>query len=169
MSNGRSTEPVDSIQCKQESSRLSGLDEDIALAARVSVPVLISGPPAESLEIACELDRRIGTPSRAVKVVDCRQPGAVSNLLLLAEPALTRVERARPKVVLLQEIQALSADDQRRLTAQFEEVRPPVCTIRVVASSSVPLFDRVVAGDFDETLYYRLNIIHIVVPTEPVL
>jgi hypothetical protein len=166
MSNGRSRGPVDSHACREESSRFSGLDEDIALAARVTVPVLISGPPTESLEIACELDRRIGRPSRAVKVVDCLRPGAVSHLLLLAEPALTRVARTRPRVVLLQEIHALSVDEQLRLTAQFDEVRPPACTIRIVSSSSRPLFDCVAAGHFHETLYYRLNIIHIVVPTE---
>ena len=34
--------------------------------------------------------------------------------------------------------------------------------LRIMASSSAPLFDRVRDGLFDERLYYRLNVIHMV-------
>jgi DNA-binding NtrC family response regulator len=40
----------------------------------------------------------------------------------------------------------------------------PVRPLRIVASSSARLFDRVVDQLFSERLYYRLNVIHVVVP-----
>ena len=50
------------------------------------------------------------------------------------------------------------------LTRKLEEIgRPTFGVRRILASSSVPLFDRVVDQLFSEPLYYRLNVIHIVI------
>ena len=134
-------------------------EEDISLAAQVDVPVLISGPAAACCELACELDRRSTSPAGAVEVIDCR-----------AEDALRSLERGKgndtdaAKILLLQEVHALSPDDQIRLTRKLEEIgRPTLGVRRILASSSVPLFDRVVDQLFSEPLYYRLNVIHLVI------
>ena len=132
-------------------------EEDISLAALVDVPVLISGPAGASCELACELDRRSLTPVGAVEVIDCRIQDALRSL----EPEMETAEHA--KILLLQEVHALSPDDQLRLTRKLDEIgRPPLCR-RILASSSVPLFDRVVDHLFSEPLFYRLNVIHIVI------
>jgi len=132
-------------------------EEDISLAALVDVPVLISGPAGASCELACELDRRSSTPVGAVEVIDCRVQDALRSL----EPEEETAERA--KILLLQEVHALSPDDQLRLTRKLDEIgRPPSCR-RILASSSVALFDRVVDQLFSEPLFYRLNVIHIVI------
>jgi hypothetical protein len=135
-------------------------EEDISLAAQVDVPVLISGPAAACCELACELDRRSTSPVGAVEVIDCR----VHDALRAFEPWKQGV--ADPaKILLLQEVHALSPDDQLRLIRKLEEVgRSTHGARRILASSSVPLFDRVVDQLFSEPLYYRLNVIHIVIP-----
>jgi transcriptional regulator of acetoin/glycerol metabolism len=135
-------------------------EEDISLAALLDVPVLISGPAAACREVACELDRRSTSPVGAVEVVDCRAEHALQAL----EPTRDSVS-GEARILLLQEVHALSADDQLRLTRRLDEVGQPAWSgRRILASSSVPLFDRVVDHLFSELLYYRLNIIHIVIP-----
>lgn len=132
-------------------------EEDISLAALVDVPVLITGPAAACRELACELDRRSTSPAGAVEVIDCRSENALRALA-------PQEEKTDAKILLLQEIHALSPDDQLRLTRELDHVGGATSTgRRILASSSVPLFDRVVDQLFDENLYYRLNVIHIVI------
>ena len=134
-------------------------EEDISLAARVDVPVLITGPAAACLELACELDRRSTEPVGAVEVIDCRSENALKAL----EPEEEQVA-SDARILLLQEVHALSPDDQRRLTRELDHVgRAAAGGRRILASSSVALFDRVVDQLFDENLFYRLNVIHIAI------
>jgi hypothetical protein len=59
-------------------------------------------------------------------------------------------------VIVVYDVNALSADQQRALSAQLESgVRAP----QIVSTSATPLFAQVQAGRFCETLYYRLNTI----------
>jgi DNA-binding NtrC family response regulator len=70
----------------------------------------------------------------------------------------------RAAIVLLQEVQALSPKEQAQFEVRLAEMRiSPSPPVRFIASSSTPLFDRVREGAFDERLYYRLNVIHMVV------
>jgi sigma-54-interacting transcriptional regulator len=155
MEGDRSRELVKSTH--PQSSKVLAIEEDINLAALVNVPVLITGPAADCRELACELDRRSTSPVGEVEVIDCR----IQNPLTALEQDLS----ANPKILLLQEVHALSPDDQLRLTRELEETgRPTTTGRRILASSSVPLFDRVVDQLFNEHLYYRLNVIHIVIP-----
>ena len=141
------------------------VDEDLQLAATTDVPVLISGDPAASLELACELHRR-GAPSNpAVVLIDCRHHAAAARLApAIAEPL--RGSRPGRKAVLLLEVHALREDAQALLEERLELslLHRRDTGFRAIASSSVPLFDRVTEGRFRERLYYFLNMIHIVVP-----
>lgn len=154
------------IDCsKRGTPDVPAADEDLQLAANVDVPVLISGPPTASRDIACELDRRSSSPAGAVEVVDCRNQGAVAALKMRTAGSSTRCEAARARILLLQEVHALSPVDQAVLARQLETQRVRSgASIRILASSSVPLFERVVDQLFNERLFYRLNVIHIVVP-----
>jgi DNA-binding NtrC family response regulator len=135
-------------------------EEDISLAALVDVPVLITGPAAACRELACELDRRSTSPGGAVEVIDCRSENALRALASDEKNAMP----SEAKILLLQEVHALSPDDQLRLTRELDHMgRASWGGRRILASSSVPLFDRVVDQLFDENLYYRLNVIHIVI------
>jgi DNA-binding NtrC family response regulator len=93
-------------------------------------------------------------------VIDCRTENALKAL----EPTEETTVSSDPKILLLQEVHALSPGDQLRLTRELDHAgRAPSCGRRILASSSVPLFDRVVDQLFDEDLFYRLNVIHIVI------
>jgi DNA-binding NtrC family response regulator len=35
---------------------------------------------------------------------------------------------------------------------------------RIIASTAEPLLSRVLHGEFDDCLYYRLNVVHVVIP-----
>lgn len=134
-------------------------EEDISLAALLDVPVLITGPAADCRELACELDRRSPSPVGAVEVIDCRTEDALKALGPQEETV-----RSDAKILLLQDVQALSPIDQLRLTRELDQIgRATLPGRRILASSSVPLFDRVIDQLFDENLYYRLNVIHIVI------
>jgi DNA-binding NtrC family response regulator len=135
-------------------------EEDISLAALVDVPVLITGPAAACRELACELDRRSSTPVGAVEVIDC----CAENALRALESEKEATASSNARILLLQEVHALSPTDQLRLTRELDHLgRVDSGGKRILASSSVPLFDRVVDQLFDENLYYRLNVIHIVI------
>jgi DNA-binding NtrC family response regulator len=67
-------------------------------------------------------------------------------------------------ILLLQEVHVLNRTEQAQFERRLAEWRLSrrSSRVRVMASSSAPLFDRVKEGSFDERLYYRLNVIHVV-------
>jgi transcriptional regulator of acetoin/glycerol metabolism len=144
----------------------SPMERDLRLAAVTDLPVLISGTPRASREIASRLDGHTGAARRTVEVVDCRQEGALCALTRLTA-VVPDAETARGRILLLQEVHALTMTDQILLEREIERMRlGPNPVVRILASSSVELFERVVDHLFSERLYYRLNIIHVVVPPE---
>ena len=158
---GRETSHL--VECSKPASDVPAADDDLQLAANVDVPVLISGPPTASRNIACELDRRSQSPAGSVEVVDCRKRGALAALRL--RTTKKRCDAARARILLLEEVHALSPVDQAVLARQLEAQQArSAAPVRILASSSVPLFERVVDQLFNERLFYRLNVIHIVVP-----
>ena len=142
----------------------AGLEEDIGCAARSDVPVLIIGDPEDGKEIACAIDRRSRAPKGRVEVVDCRQDGALGRVMSY-EPSESCDYGERSSILLLQEVHALSLPEQAEFEDRLEELRTARRSdgIRIIASSSAPLFEKVQDGSFDERLYYRLNVIHMVI------
>ena len=151
--------------CTEDNLRVpASLVIEIGCAARTTVPVLITGGPDEGREIACAIDRFSDRPKGTVEVVDCRERGALGRVLAFTPREPSQASADRAPIVLLQEVQALSPNEQAEFEDRLAEMRissrPPV---RFIASSSTPLFDRVLEGSFDERLYYRLNVIHMIV------
>ena len=144
----------------------SELTRDLELATETDLPVLISGSPSASRAFARELYRKCRAPKGSVEVVDCREGAALSTLHDLMRPADGVADaRARARILLLEEVHALGPTDQALLEQEIEDMRTrPACPVRILASSSAPLFDRVVDQLFSERLFYRLNLIHVVVP-----
>ncbi len=141
------------------------LEEEIGCAARTNVPVLISGDPDEGREIACAIDRRSQSPAGTVKVIDCRQSGAFDRVMAFDPEDRATSHADRTSILLLQEVYALSPDEQAEVDHRLAQMRAegPSDGLRIMASSSAPLFERVRAGSFDERLFYRLNVIHMIV------
>jgi DNA-binding NtrC family response regulator len=141
------------------------LAEEIGCAARSDVPVLISGAPEDGREIACAIDRHSPVPKGRVEVVDCRKDGALSRVLSHSPRGQGAPEAGQSSIVLLQEVHELSLPEQEQVDQRLDELRVSRRSegIRIIASSSAPLFERVLEGSFLERLYYRLNVIHMVI------
>jgi DNA-binding NtrC family response regulator len=165
MSPGRHEDGLLERECQPDDAHVAPqLEEDIRCAARSGVPVLITGHPDAGREIACAIDRRSAAPRGAVEVVDCRKRGAVTHAMAYA-PRERAPDARSGSILLLQEIHALSPNEQEQIDCRLAELRSsePESAVRIIASSSAPLFDRVLEGSFDERLYYRLAVIHMVV------
>ena len=143
----------------------ASLAEDIGCAARSDVPVLITGGPDQSREIAVAIDRRSHTTNGSVDVIDCRSVGALARVMSHAFWSSAADGVTHDSILLLQEVHALNLHEQAQFEHRLAGWR--VCRrnngLRIIVSSSAPLFDRVRDGLFDERLYYRLNVIHMVV------
>jgi DNA-binding NtrC family response regulator len=157
---------------------VSRLEHEINMAARSAAPVLLTG----SVEAAQALAYRIHTASGwrygPFVTVDCAAVASVGTSLFEAVfPGHSRSEEgpvlqlAQQGTVLLQEIGRLSRPMQEMLAERLTEAitnRPPGRTCRrVIASTSEPLLERVENGTFDDRLYYRLNLIHLMAFVTP--
>ena len=60
--------------------------------------------------------------------------------------------------LVLENVTRLTMDDQFRLLRWLDDVRSK---IRVVSTTSLPIWPRVQAGVFNEVLYYRLNTVFV--------
>ena len=124
---------------------------DILLAARSTCPVLITALPQDALQIARAIAAEYGCRDRLV----VGEPRSVVSRL--AEPADAA---QRPLMLLLEDIHALTPRQQELLLELMDDRHgtPP----RILASTSVSLFDLVQQGMFDARLFYRLNVVHVV-------
>lgn len=141
------------------------LAEDIGCAARSEMPVLLIGGPEDCREIACAIDRHSRTPKGTVDVVDCRKRGAFAQAMSATPAERSHTPNGRPPILLLQEVHALTPPEQAEFDDRLEQLRllRNGQRVRIVVSSSKPLFERVLAGSFDERLYYRLAVMQMVV------
>jgi hypothetical protein len=68
----------------------------------------------------------------------------------------------RAATLVLHDVSALTHDDQHNLLAWLDQTGG---RIRVVSTTSVPLWPRVKTGAFSDVLYYRLNTVCVDVPS----
>jgi hypothetical protein len=64
----------------------------------------------------------------------------------------------RPATFILHDVHELAASDQQELVRWLEQAAG---CIRVISTTEEPLWPRVNAGSFDESLYYRLNMVYV--------
>ena len=134
---------------------------DVELATHYPVPVLITAPRdhafAVALAIASGGKEKRKPPNVAMFDV------AMFDGTAIVRAALDRRANERTsdeEVLVIREVQALNSAEQAALMRLLddEEARE---RRRIIATSSVCLFDRVGQGTFDARLFYRLNAIHI--------
>jgi len=135
---------------------------DIHVAAKTRAPVLISAPAscAENVARAIAAYSSAWTPPELV-VCDCADG---VNLAEAVASARARGIDPDKVTVLLREVHALGETEQAEIARVVGEpggLRDHLP--RIISTSSVSLFDRVRKGTFDERLFYRLNVMHIVV------
>jgi hypothetical protein len=141
-------------------NRQSDLALDIIIATQTSVPVLISGRPADTMRVAMAIAHDSGNGCRSTMVA---APATSARLV----PAINddSVPPDVHRVVLLRDIETLAEREQEWLTETIlkrcRAASPP--DWRLITTTSVPLATKVAAGAFAPRLFYLLNAIHIMV------
>jgi len=138
-------------------------EEDLQVAAYKDVCVLITAEPDVALEVTQEVAARGGTARAPICVLDCDAIASQPLGAALCDRLLTPdgVRRHASEILLLREVHALSAENQAVLADLIDSARTASRRPRLIASSSMPLYDRVQDGTFDVRLFYRLNTISI--------
>lgn len=140
---------------------MTGLDQvqaDIRLARNTRVPVLITATPDRALAVAQAI--AAGGKNKTKTPLTMWDGAAIVNA---ARQDWRESGTPRDQVVLaVQEVQALSETEQAALM-ELLSAQENVGYRRIVAMSSGGLFDRVRQGTFDEALFYRLNVVHILI------
>jgi len=117
--------------------------DDIRCASRSTANVLISGGDT-------------GSRAAIARLIHARRGRA--GALIEADPAALP-SNPSDATVFIREIGDLSSDVQGQLKELIERER----ALSLIAATAYNLFDRVAARSFDADLFYRLNIIHIVI------
>lgn len=160
------------------------LKDDIQTAAKVHVPVLVTGETGTGKEmVARAIHRLAGAEGGVFAKVDC---GTLSATIIEAElfgsekgaftdARETRkglVEIADGGVLFLDEIGNLPLELQPKLLRLVEEstfrrvggVKDIQVNLRIVAATNADVAEEVRAGRFREDLFYRLNVINLMIP-----
>ena len=147
------------------SPRAKAFEQDITLAAMSLVPVLITAPPADALCIVRAIAAR-ERRGRTREVLTCDASAGDHVIGIIADNRVRIATDHGTAILWIGEVHALTPRDQSaliKLLAPLNSGREEDVP-RIVASSSIALRDYVLSGRFDPRLFYRLNIIHIVVP-----
>lgn len=146
----------------QVSGHSSQLEIEIEIAATQRVPVLITAPLNHATSIVQAIAAR--SHGSTAKIVTCDPPASEDVFAALRDGLRDPFESSEPGefIVWLKEVQGLSPAQQAETMDLLDEETWSAGQLpRLIASSSVNLFERVKAGAFDERLFYRLNVIHI--------
>ncbi|MFO1036569.1 MAG: sigma-54 dependent transcriptional regulator [Geminicoccaceae bacterium] len=146
--------------------------------------VMISGPPGSGKEVAARLihaqSRRAGGPFIVINAASLA-PDKVDVELFGAEPGfqapdqprvIGTFERADGGTLLIDQVADMPLETQGKILRVLQEqrfVRPGgdnrvEVDVRVLASSSRDLRQEMASGRFREDLYYRLNVVPLVMP-----
>jgi sigma-54-interacting transcriptional regulator len=131
---------------------------DLAVAQRAPVCILISAPRHAAWDTARRIARGCGS---GLSWIDCDTVDPEEMADLLREHVVTRPQDATDRILFLREVQVLSVENQRLLDELIASQRPVRYRPRLMASSSLSLYEWVRAGLFDEGLFYKLNAVHL--------
>ena len=138
---------------------------DVLLALRTDANVLLTGPRAVARALARQIHEQSGWRHGPFRLIDCTQESLEHQLNQAFDLGLSASEGPRMMqagTILLEEIGCMPAKLQARLAGQLEELRQRRRSRpRILASTSESLVQRVDDGTFDDCLFYRLNVIHV--------
>ena len=147
---------------------------DIVSASRSDAPVLLTGRAQDAEALAREIHSLSGWRHGKFVVLDCgalAETELVGTLQRLLFPA-THSDRPEPRLrqdgtLLLRNVEKLPLEAQRIVSDWLETSsgsRVRRAGRRLMATASSSLLPAVVEGRFDEDVYYRLNVLHLILP-----
>jgi two-component system NtrC family response regulator len=129
---------------------------DVDAAACSDANVLITGERGAGKNTVAQLIHLQSHRSRGPLVtVDCATEVHPEHF--------ERLDMARGGTILIDHIEELSPEMQAHLML-FLETGRRLLDVRVIAAADRDLLDGIAAGEFREDLYYRLNVIHLMIP-----
>jgi DNA-binding NtrC family response regulator len=134
--------------------------DDEVMAYRHRVALLISGRTAADVQRAAHrIHARQFGDTAAFVTVNARTLPCHSGRLQrhLAEP----LAASQGGTLFLSDIEQMPIRAQDVFLEVLAERFPP--SVRLISGTTVPLFERVAAGHFAEELFYRLNVIHLMI------
>jgi hypothetical protein len=136
---------------------------DITLAARSGGSALITATPDDALAITKMIAGQ-GHGDRPGDILTCDPLMGDDVVAAMSDGRLNARSGSQATILLIREVQTLTPSGQAAVLNRLAECRasPFAHTARILASSSVDLFDLVEEGTFDERLFYCLNAIHII-------
>lgn len=147
------------------------LEIELAASAKSSACVLLTGTEAAVQTIARRIHDLSERSRGPFETVCCEWPEADVEARVARIFGETPGQPGEAGTVLLYEVGLLSPVLQSRLADGLMWLGGPgrqgFTRLRVMASTSSPLLPRVEDGTFDDRLFYRLNVIHLVVPPVP--
>src|SRR5688572_31094071 len=167
------------------SAAMQHIQDELRQAARADAKILITGESGVGKEVvARQIHRYSNRATRPFVAMNC---AGVPDSLLESElfghvrgsftgayrdkPGL--LEQAHGGTIFMDEVGEMSLRMQALLLRFLEdgdiyrvgsERRTATVNVRVVAATTRVLLDRIASNDFREDLYYRLNVIHLVIP-----
>ena len=138
--------------------------EEEALAIKWNVPILISGQPAEAVaQVASRIHAaKFGSMDGFARTDAVEFP--LDSVSLVAHCACL-VALATDVTVFIANVERLAAAAQPILLealAESNAARPHAGAVRLISGTTVSLWDHVQGGTFSESLFYRLNAIHLI-------
>jgi DNA-binding NtrC family response regulator len=152
---------------------------DLSYAVRSDACVLFTGDEDTAELLARRIHGLSGWRQGPFVPVDCREPADrlgphLFELLDIENPRAFNnpwPTLSQCGTIFLRNVSRLPSPLQRRLSDRLAVLRtspgePRRIRRRVISSTPTPLVDRVEEGTFDGSLYYRLNVIHVVISPE---
>jgi DNA-binding NtrC family response regulator len=132
---------------------MAKLQEDIRSASQIDARVMMTGESGVGKSFAANLLHHLSQRRRAPFVV-VNGSDAVEDCL----------QTANNGTLLIQEIEGLSPAGQAELLRLLDKTSANGFNVRLMTATNVHLFERVQAGLFREDLFYRLNVVHLIIP-----
>ena len=150
-------------------SALRGGVEDERIASRFSAMLLITAStPGEVESLAHRI--HVSSGRAAAPFLSVRAGAFPIEPWALREQCSALLDAAICGSVLMTDVEEMPVLVQEvllDLLAELQSARARSAAVRLISGTTVPLLDRVAAGMFSEPLFYRLNVIHLVVKPDP--
>ncbi len=144
------------------------LDDEIRYASQSDACVMLTGESGVGKRFAADMihqaSRRRRAPFVVVNGTDALGSRATEDTSITDPVHSGLLRTAHTGTLLIQEIENITAPAQEQLLHFIDRARTGATDVRLMTATSVNLFERVQAGEFRDDLYYRLNVIHFVIP-----